>query len=190
MPGDLISAYLADLGRRLPAGITDEIADGLAMACEHHLARGLGEDDAARAAVAGFGDAGQLAAEFTRHAAGRRTARLMLASGPAVGACWGAALIAARAWTWPVPATARLAFGAALLLTITVLAGAATSQHSYRRTRLAAPGGIGIIMLDMTMITAALLAAPSLTWVLVIASTASLTRVGLAARLIPRVLAR
>ena len=190
MSGDLISAYLAGLDRRLPAGITEEIADGLAAACEQHQAAGLGADDAARAAVAEFGDAGNLAAEFTRHAPGRRAARLLMASGPAVGACWGAALIAARAWTWPVPDAARLAFGAVRCLTVAVLAGAATSKRSYRRTRLAVPGGIALIALDMTMITAVLTIAPAVTWVLTIATAASLTRMGLAARLIRRVLAR
>jgi hypothetical protein len=189
MPSDLISAYLADLRRRLPAGITEELADGLATAFEQHLASGLGGDDAARAAVAEFGDAGRLAADFTRHAPGRSAARLMLASGPAVGACWGAALIAAHAWTWPLPTTARLAFGAALLLAVMVLAGAATSRRSYRRTRLAVPGGIVLIVLDMTMIAAVLTVAPAVSWILAIAVTASLTRVGLAARLVPRVLA-
>jgi hypothetical protein len=190
MPGDLISAYLVDLRRRLPAGISEEIADGLATACEHHVACGLGEDDAAQAAVAEFGDARRLAAEFTRHAPGRRTARLLLASGPAVGACWGAALIAERAWTWAAPDTTRLAFGAILLVAVSVLAGAATSRHSYRRTRLAVPGGIALIALDITMIAAVLTVAPAVSWVLAIAVTASLTRVSLAARLVPRVLAR
>lgn len=190
MPGDLISTYLAGLGRRLPPGIVDEIADGLAEACEHHLTRGLSEKGAAQAALAEFGDARQLAAEFTRQAAGRRTARIMLASGPAIGACWGAALIAARAWTWPVPVAARFAFGSVLILTIAALTAAATSQRSFRRTTLAAPGGIGLITLDTTMIATALLAAPALTWVLAIAIAASLTRAGLAARLVPHVAAR
>ncbi len=40
------------------------------------------------------------------------------------------------------------------------------------------------------MITAVLTVAPAVTWVLTIAITASLTRIGLAARLVPRVLAR
>jgi hypothetical protein len=189
VPGDLISAYLADLHRRLPAGITEELADGLAAAREQHQAGGLDADDAARAAVAEFGNAGNLAEEFTRHAPGRRAARFLLASGPAVGICWGVALIAARAWTWPVPAAVRLAAGAILLATVGVLAGAATSRRSYRRTRLAVPGGIALIALDMTMITAALTIAPAVTWVLTIAAAASATRIGLALRLVPRVLA-
>lgn len=39
MPSDLISSYLADLRRRLPEGMVDDIADGLAEASEQHLAR-------------------------------------------------------------------------------------------------------------------------------------------------------
>jgi hypothetical protein len=190
VPGDLTSAYLADLRRRLPPGIVDEIADGLAEAREHHLARGLSDQDAAHAAVTEFGDARQLAAEFTRHAPGRHAARIMLASGPAVGACWGAALIITRAWAWPVPAAARVAFGATLLLAITALAIAATSQHGFRRTRLAAPGSIALIILDTAITAAALLAAPAFTWVLAIAVAASLSRSGLAARLVPHTAAR
>jgi hypothetical protein len=187
MPGDLISAYLTDLRRTLPAGITEEIADGLAAACEQYLASGLGSDAAARSAVAEFGDVRTLAVEFTLHAPGRRAARLLLASGPFAGGCWGAALVAGRAWAWSVPATARLAFGTVLLLAIAVLAGAATSKHSYRRTRFAAPGGIMLIMLDLTMIMVVVIVAPALTWMIAIAIAASLTRIGLAARLVPRV---
>ena len=139
------------------------------------------------AAVAEFGDARTLAAEFTRQAPGRRAARLLLGSGPAVGVCWGAALIVARAWTWPVPDAARLAVGGVLLLTVAVLAGAATSKRSYRRTRLAISGGIALIALDLTMITAVLTIASAVTWLLTIAIAASLTRIGLALRLVPRI---
>jgi hypothetical protein len=52
-----------------------------------------------------------------------------------VGACRAAPLILGRAWTWPVPAAARLSFGAVMLLAVLALAVAATSRHSYRRTR-------------------------------------------------------
>ena len=134
--------------------------------------------------------AGQPQNLVSRHAPGRRAARILLASGPAAGACWGAALISSRAWTWPVPAAARIAFGAALLLVVAALADAATGQHSYRRTRLAVPGSIGLIILDTAMIAAALLAAPAFTWALAAATAASLTRSGLAARLIPRAVTR
>ena len=76
--------------------------------------------------------------EFTRQAPGRRAARLLLATGPVAGGCWAAALILGRAWTWPVPATARIGFAAVLLLAVLALLAAATSRHSYQRTRLAA----------------------------------------------------
>src|SRR5215472_10357768 len=98
----------------------------------------LAGDRAARAALADFGDLATVVGEFTRQSPGRRAARLLLATGPAVGACWGAALILSRAWTWPVPATARLSFGAALLLAVVLLVAAATSRRSYQRTRLTA----------------------------------------------------
>jgi hypothetical protein len=131
MPGNtLINSYLAGLRRHLPASLADEVADGLAEAYEHHLARGSGEDAAARRAVAETGDIALVIAEFTRLAPGRHAARALLAAGPVMGACWGVALIAARAWAWPLPAGARPAFGTALLLAIVVLVIAATSQRS------------------------------------------------------------
>jgi hypothetical protein len=52
----------------------------------------------------------------------RAAARLLLATGPVVGACWAAALILIRAWAWPVPAVARLSFGTVLLLAVLALA--------------------------------------------------------------------
>ena len=188
MPGNtLISSYLAGLRRHLPADLADEVAGGLAEAYEHHLARGHGETAAARAAVSETGDLAQVVGEFTRLAPGRRAARALLATGPLAGACWGAALIAARAWTWPLPGTARAVFGVALLITVAVLAIAATSQHSYQRTRLTTLAGPALAILDATMITAALLAAPVLTWLLAIAITASLTRITLTLTALPRI---
>ena len=129
MPGDLITGYLAGLGGRLPASVTEEIAGGLADAREHYLASGLSGQDADRAAIAEFGDPARLAAELTRHAPGRRAARILLATGQLASPCWAAALITSRAWTWPVPAAARLAFGAALLVTIAALGAAAAEPE-------------------------------------------------------------
>jgi len=186
VPGDpLIGAYLAALRRRLPPGPADEVADGLLEAYLHHLARGEDEDAAARAAVGETGDVAVVTTEFTRQAPGRHAARLLLVTGPVMGACWGTALISARAWTWPVPAAARIAFAATLLLAIVGLALAATSRHSYRRTRLAAPAGASLIILDAAMITAALLAAPALTAALMLATAASLTRIVFTSRSLP-----
>ncbi len=190
MPGHaLISSYLSGLRRRLPAGLADEVYDGLLEAYQYHLARGQSADVAARAAVTETGDLAQVVGEFTRQAPGRRTARALLAIGPVVGACWVAALVTTHAWAWPVPAAARLGFGAALLATIGALAIAATSRRSYRRTRLTVLAGPGLIILDATLITAALLAAPALSWPLAAAIAASFTRITLTLTALPRIAA-
>ena len=123
-----------------------------------------------------FGHATSVVSEFTQQAPGRRAARLLLATGPAVGACWAAALVLSRAWLWPVPAAARLGAGTVLLLAVLALAAAAASRHRYRRIRLTAAASPVILVLDATAVTAVLLAAPVLTWALRIAATASLTR--------------
>ncbi len=146
--------------------------------------------EAARAALAEFGDLAMVAGEFTRQAPGRRAARWLLATGPMAGLCWAAALSGGRAWTWPVPATARLVFGAFLLLAVLTLLVAATSQHSYQRTRLAMLASPVILILDVTAITAALLTAPALTWTLGAAVAVSLGRIALNAWTLPRLAAR
>jgi hypothetical protein len=186
----LIDDYLTGLRRRLPAPIAEEAAAGLLETYEHHLASGAGDREAARAALAEFGDLVMVAGEFTRQAPGRRAARLLLATGPVAGSCWAAALISGRAWTWPVPATARLVFGAVLLLAVLTLLAAATSRHSYQRTRLAMLAGPVILVLDATAITAALLTAPALTWTLRAAVAVSLGRIALTAWTLPRLAAR
>lgn len=186
----LIDDYLAGLRRRLPAPIAEEAAAGLLETYEHHLASNAGDQEAARAALAEFGDLAMVADEFTRQAPGRRAARLLLATGPVAGSCWAAALITGRAWTWPEPATARLAFGAVLLLAVLALLAAATSRHSYQRTRLAMLASPVILVLDMTAVAAAMLAAPALTPVLRIAVGVSLGRIAFTARTLPRLAAR
>ena len=190
MSSPLIDECLAGLHHRLPAAIADEAADGLIEAYEHHLAAGASEQAAARAALAEFGELTMVVGEFTRQAPGRRTSRLLLATGPVIGACWATALILSHIWAWPVPDAGRLTFGSVLMLTIATLAVAATSQHSYRRTRLTALAGPALIILDTTAITAVLLAAPALTWALRIAIAASLTRIALTLASLPRIAAR
>jgi hypothetical protein len=128
--------------------------------------------------------------EYARQAPGRRAARLLLATGPVAATCWAAALVTSRAWTWPVPAAARLAFGAVLLLTVLVLLAAATSRRSYRRTRLAMVAGPGIIALDATAVAVTLAAAPALTSSLLIATAVSLGRIVITTLALRRVAAR
>ncbi len=181
MTSPLITGYVAGLRRGLPAGLADEAADGLTETYQYHLASGAAEEEAARAALAEFGDLTAVLGEFTRQATGRRAARLLLATGPVAGTCWATALILGRAWTWPVPATARLTFGAVLLLTVLALLAAATSGHSYKRTRLTAAGGPVILALDATAIAAIALAAPSLTLPLSAAIAVSLGRIAFTA---------
>ena len=188
MSSALIDEYVAGLHRRLPAGIADEAAGGLIECYEHHLLTGAGEQAAAHAAVAEFGDLALVAGEFIRQAPGRRAARLLLATGPVAGACWAAALSLGRAWTWAAPGAARFAFGAVLLLVVMALLAAATSRRSYRRTRLTAAAGPVILVLDAIAITAVLLAAPALTWVLGIAVAISLSRIALTASWVLRLL--
>ena len=190
MTSPLIAGYVVGLHRKLPAPIADEAADGLIEAYEHHLAAGTGEQEAARAALAEFGELALVIGEYTRQAPGRRAARLLLATGPVAGGCWAAALILGRAWTWPVPATARLGFAAVLLLAVRALLAAATSRHSYQRTRLATLASPVILLLDATAVTAAALAAPALTPALGAAVAVSLGRIAFTASTLPRLAAR
>jgi hypothetical protein len=183
----LINAHLAELARRLPAPVVDELADGLTETYEHHLARGLHPTAAAAAAIAEFGSPDQITAAFTRQAPGRRTALVLLATGPVFAACWGPSLIMAKPWTWPIPVTAALAFGLALLAVVAVLATAATSRRHYRRTRLAAIGAVGLVLLDTTMLAAVMFAAPVLVWPMAVAIPASLARIALTLRALPPV---
>jgi hypothetical protein len=186
----LIDAYLADLARHLPADPVDELADGLHETWQRHLASGMTPALAARAAIAEFGTPDQVTHAFVTQAPGRRTAMTLLASGPLVGACWGTALITAKAWTWPVPTPAAAVFAVLLLAAVAALAAAATSRRSYRRTRLGAAGGVGIVMLDTTMLTAVFFLAPAPVWPMFIAVPVSLARIGLTLRSLPTTLAR
>src|SRR5579875_3095022 len=88
MTSPLIDSYVAGLHRRLPAALAEEAAGGLTETYAHHLAAGAGEQEAARAALAEFGDLTTVAGEFTRQAPGRSAARLLLATGPVAGRCW------------------------------------------------------------------------------------------------------
>jgi len=185
----LIDGYLAGLARRLPADAVDELADGLAETYLRHLSGGLDPDAAAGAALTEFREPDRVVAAFVRSAPGRRSARALLYSGPVVGSCWGTTLVVSHAWTWPVPAGPRLAFGLTLLAVVTGLAVAATGSRSYRRTRIAAAAGLGLIALDTAVLAAVALVAPPFAWPMALAIPASLTRITVTARFMPRLLA-
>ena len=178
----LIDAYLDELAGRLPAGNVDELADGLVETWRHHLGHGLPPTEAAIAAIAEFGTLTEVTDAFVAQAAGRRTARGLLATGPIVGVCWGVSLIAAKAWTWPIPAAAAAVFAATLVSVVAALVVAASSRHNYRRTRLGHVGATGLVMLDLTMLTAVILVAPALVWPMALAVPASLARIAMTVR--------
>ena len=190
MTSPLITGYVTGLHQKLPAAIADEAADGLAEAYQHHLAAGAGDQQAARAALAEFGDLATVVGEFTRQAPGRRAAQLLLATGPVAGCCWAAALISSRPWNWPVPDAARVTFGAVLLLAVLALLVAATARRSYQRTRLAMLASPVIIALDASAVACVLAAAPTLSEALVIAMAFSLIRIAFTTRTLRRLAAR
>jgi hypothetical protein len=190
MPGPgLITSYLDALSRQLPGPVVEELADGLEETYRRHLNLGLAPYAAAAAAVTEFGAPELIAAEFARAHPARRAARLLLAAGPAVGACWGAALLTGRAWTWPVPLAASIVPGLALAAVVALLAVAARTTRYRSAGRAGVAACVGTAALDTFMIIGVLAADPALRWVAVVAMTASAVRLGLSARLIRSVLA-
>jgi hypothetical protein len=190
---DLIRHQLDQLRARLPADVVEELTDGLTETYEGHLARGLDPAAAADAAVAEFGDQAQITAAFVQQAPGRRVARTLLATGPVLAACWGPTLGMGHAWSWPLARGAGVVFGLALLATVATLVVAATSRHSYRRTRLAVPAAGALVLLDVAVLGVVLavlpVAAPAPVWPMGIAVTASLARIWLTVRSLRRMLA-
>ena len=185
----LIGAYLAELSSQLPASIVAELADGLEQTHQHYLGQGLDPDAAARAALAEFGEARVIVAAFTRASPARRAARRLLATGPVVGACWGTALIINRAWAGPVPVSARVVVGAALITVIVLLGAAAFGRHYRPAGRAAAAGCIGLAVLDATMLIGITLADPAAMWPIIVGMTASLARITFTTRSLRSVLA-
>lgn len=181
----LIERYLAELDGKLPATAVEELADGLIETWHHHMRLGMHRDLAAQSAIAEFGTPQQVTHAFITHAAGRRVARLLIATGPLFGVCWGASLITAQAWTWPLPRPAVALFAAALLAVVACLTLAATTRHHYHRTRLGNTGAVGLAILDAAMLAAVLISAPELVWPMAIAVPASLLRIGITVQSLP-----
>ncbi|HEV2375416.1 MAG TPA: permease prefix domain 1-containing protein [Streptosporangiaceae bacterium] len=187
-PG-VIRDYLAALSAHLPAPIVDELADGLQETLQHYLCQGLPPEEASRAAVAEFGEPQVVVASFARVNPARLTARRLLRVGPGVGACWAAALLTARAWTWHVPEPAFAVVGLALLTVIGLLAAAAVGTRYRFACHAAAAGCIGTGVLDATAAVGILLAAPVLTWPILLAAAASVARIVISAEAVRRSLA-
>ncbi len=192
-PG-LIRGYLASLAARLPASVVEELADGLTETYRFHLSRGLDPEAAAAAAVAEFGPAEEIAAGFARVNPARQAARRLLGMGPAVGACWVAALLtsqAGRGWAARIiPGPAWVVVGLALTGLIGLLAVAALGG----RYRLAAATGVagcfGFAALDAALIVSAIFVLAPVSWVTAAAMAASLARIAVTVRVLRPALAR
>ena len=180
----LIADYLDALSGQLPGPLVEEIADGLEETYRRYLRLGLTAAAAAEAAVAEFGDPRLIAGAFTRMHPARRAARTLLALGPIVGACWVVALVTGRAWTWPVPVMIGIVPGLALVTAVALLGVAAVSTRYRSVARSGTAGCIGVMMLDLTMITGVMLADPALSWAAGLAMTISAARFAFGARLL------
>lgn len=184
----LIRDYLAALAAQLPAPVVTELADGLQQTHRHYLGQGLDPDTAAEAAVTEFGQPREILAAFVQASPARRAARRLLATGPLVGLCWAVVLLTNRAWTWPVPVTARIAPGVVLVTAIVMLARAAFGRHYRSVRRAGAAACLCVAAVDVTMLTAAVLSAPVLIWPIVVAATASAARLSFSAHTLHSVL--
>jgi hypothetical protein len=186
---ELIDAHLDALSARLPAQAVEELADGLAEAYEVRLQGSDAPEEAARAAIAEFGDVETVTAAFFRESPWRRTALVLLATGPLMAAAWASALLTAHAWFWPIPMQARLLYGAGLAAIVAVLVMVVREKRAYRRTRLAVlAGAVGLIILDGVALAVLMMMGPAPSWPIATASTASLIRVLAMLRGLPAVL--
>lgn len=176
----LITSYLDVLAAQLPASIVEEVADGLTETHRSYLRQGLAPDLAAQSAVAEFGEPEVIVAGFARVNPARRAARRLLGIGPAVGACWVAALLTGRAWAVPVPA--RMLAVMTLAAVIALLATSALGTRYRLAARTGAAGFFGVIALDASLIAGVAFAGVPLTWLLAVAMAASAGRLWYAAR--------
>lgn len=185
----LIADYHAALAAGLPAELADEVIDGLIEADAKYRQQGLDAENAARAAITEFGEPSLVVEEFTRVSPAKRIARRLMVTGPVVGLCWGAALIDARAWQWPVPGLIRLVLGAVLAASVIVLVIAVLARRYRRVHRASTVACIGLATLDGLAVTAALVGAPRFGWLLGLAACVSTARLTFVARSFRRVLA-
>lgn len=170
----MVDAYLRDLADELAgpphagAAVVTEIGDGLLEAVGSYRASGLHGEEAARAAIAEFGEPRTVAAAFwpelgARQA--RRTALALIASGPLIGIAWLTGAMAASlppigrhmpaAW-WALPVV-----GLALIVAVPsiMLALAATSRLGLRLTlpasvpaKAAGIASVAAVAADLTLL--------------------------------------
>lgn len=142
----VVDSYVAELAgllsgpRRFRQRVADEIRDGLWEAAIAHAGAGAPTVDAARLAVADFGDPGHVAAGFAAEAAAaqaRLTALAFTVTGPLVGVWWLLVLHPPGAWPWHLsPAALIQAIPALPLVAIACLAAVAALVTTGRPARL------------------------------------------------------
>jgi hypothetical protein len=180
-PG-LIDEYCAVLRGALPAALAEEVGEGLVEAYEACLRQGMAQTEAARTAVAEFGDPEAIVAEFTRISPARRAAATFLLTGPLAGACWAALLITGKGWDWPVPLVARVLVGGLLLASIAGLITATRTKCYGAIRRSGVSGCLGLATVDASMIMAAILVSPRPAWLAAAAIAVSAARITCVAR--------
>jgi hypothetical protein len=216
---DAVADYLAAVMTQLTgppsarAAVTDELRDGLMEALETHQARGCSQAAATAAAIAEFGDPDTVAAAFGPELGAvqaRRVALGLLTTGPLVGLTWIAAVVVNALPPWhhqligpwlalPLVGLALAVAGPSLGLTV-----AATGRLGRRLGRVvdratlpptaAAVSALAAVVADLTLlgiITGHAVTSPgSYVWApVIVAASASLTRVLLAGRAARRCLA-
>jgi hypothetical protein len=114
----------------------------------------------------------------------------VIVTGPVVGGWWAAALIANRAWDWPVAIGTRLAAGPLVVASVVLLITALLTRHYRALRRAGIAGCLGIVVLDALAITAVMVLAPAVSWLFGVAACLSAARLTFVARVIPRVIAQ
>jgi hypothetical protein len=216
---DAVTDYLAAVAAQLTGppsarvAVTDELRDGLIEALDTHQGHGCSQAEATAAAIAEFGDPATVAAAFGPELAAvqaRRVALGLLVTGPLVGLAWITAVAVNTLPPWrhqltgpwlalPLVALVLAVAGPALGLTV-----AATGRLGRRLGRVvdratlpptaAAVAALAAVVADLTLlgvITGQVLTSRgSYVWApVVLAASASLTRVTLAGQAARRCLA-
>jgi hypothetical protein len=172
----VIDGYLSQIAARLPGrgrtrpDILCELRSGLLDATDDHQGAGLPPTAAARAAVAEFGDPGQVAADVRPELVATQARRLALrlsATAIPLAALWIYAAQASDAgppraslWGWlaapPVPLAAASALIAALTAIVATIAIGPSIRRFHDRPRLAATaaalGATSVAAIDLGII--------------------------------------
>jgi hypothetical protein len=210
--GPPIDGYLRRVAASMPGpaharrDILAELRSGLLDAADAHRSAGLPPGAAAEAAIAEFGDPGQVADGFRPHLVmrqSRRVALTLVVTGPLVGLLWMVAALAshitirhAPPWQWPgTPPLSIGVFpvvGAALVITVwsavaTLAATGKLARWLPASPRIAAATGFAATAADLAilaLLASQLARAPGTLDPLPVtaAAAASLTRLTLARR--------